>query len=181
MWALATSRQAAAGARPATRLRHLTAALRASSCSAAASSAADLRYISQPASDAAGQAAAPQAFPVELYPPIEPYATGCAFLPARAPCNFDAATASPRTAQATMRVRTSTRGGALTQRSSAAAAPRSNTAHGDAQRARCIAAQMTHFAVRRHLPVGDGHEIYWEQSGNPVLFAPVVESFRPSR
>ena len=115
MWALATSRQAAAGARPATRLRHLTAALRASSCSAAASSAADLRYISQPASDAAGQAAAPQAFPVELYPPIEPYATGCAFLPARAPCNFDAATASPRTAQATMRVRTSTRGGALTQ------------------------------------------------------------------
>ena len=176
MWALATSRQAAAGARPATRLRHLTAALRASSCSAAASSAADLRYISQPASDAAGQAAAPQAFPVELYPPIEPYATGCAFLPARAPCNFDAATASPRTAQATMRVRTSTRGGALTQRSSAAAAPRSNTAqrvHRGSEAARC--------AVRRHLPVGDGHEIYWEQSGNPVLFAPVVESFRPSR
>ena len=37
---------------------------------------ADLRYVSPPSSDAAGIAASPLRYPVDLYPEIEPYTTG---------------------------------------------------------------------------------------------------------
>ena len=70
------------------------AAAASSGSSGSSAATADLRYLSQPASDAAGQAIEPHSFPVGLYPEIEPYAHG-------------------------------------------------------------------------HLAVGDGHEVYWEQCGNP--------------
>eukprot|EP00931_Biecheleriopsis_adriatica_P044191 TRINITY_DN25254_c0_g1_i2.p1 TRINITY_DN25254_c0_g1~~TRINITY_DN25254_c0_g1_i2.p1 ORF type:complete len:442 (+),score=51.14 TRINITY_DN25254_c0_g1_i2:57-1328(+) len=42
----------------------------------ASSSKADMRYVTEPASDAASQVASPAKYPVQLYPEIEPYESG---------------------------------------------------------------------------------------------------------